>query len=312
MALPLSGKVAVVAGATRGAGRGIATALGEAGATVYCTGRSVAGNPGMKNRPETIDETAEIVSARGGRGIAVRVDHTVPAEVEALFERVGEFDLLVNDIWGGDELIQWGKRLWETKLEDGLTLIDRAIKTHVITSYYGLPRLRRGGMVFEITDGDAFFYRGHFFYDLIKTTTIRMAFALAQELSERDVTAIAVTPGFLRSEWMLENFGVSEANWRDAAEKVPEFIASETPLFVGRGLAALAADPLSRARKNGRVVASWDLGDEYGVNDADGARPHFVRWLQANMPEVAAGWKKADDGFYAYWGKMPYSTPTSS
>lgn len=308
MSKPLEGKVAVVAGATRGAGRGIATALGEAGATVYCTGRSVPGAAAMKNRPETINETADLVTARGGRGIAVRVDHTVPAEVATLFERVGAFDILVNDIWGGDDLIQWGKKLWETKLEDGLTLIDRAIKTHIITSHHGLPRLRPGGVVFEITDGDAYFYRGNFFYDLVKTTVIRMAFALSQELQGRDVTALAVTPGFLRSEWMLDNFGVTEANWRDAATKVKEFIASETPLFVGRCIAALAADPDVR-RKNGRVFASWQLAEEYGVNDADGSRPHFVRWLQEHMPEVAAGWKKADDGFYAYWGKMPYKAP---
>jgi NAD(P)-dependent dehydrogenase (short-subunit alcohol dehydrogenase family) len=304
----LESKVAVVAGATRGAGRGIATALGEAGATVYCTGRSVPGSSGMKNRPETINETADIVTARGGRGIPIRVDHTVPAEVASLFERVGELDILVNDIWGGDDLVEWGKKLWETKLEDGLTLIDRAIKTHIITSYYGIPRLRRGGLVFEITDGDAYFYRGHFFYDLVKTTVIRMAFALSQELKDRGVTALAVTPGFLRSEWMLDHFGVTEANWRDAATKVKEFIASETPLFVGRGVAALAADP-NVAKKTGRVIASWDLGDEYGITDADGSRPHFVRWLTEHMPEVASGWKKADDGFYAYWGKTPYGMP---
>ncbi|MBI5497077.1 MAG: SDR family NAD(P)-dependent oxidoreductase [Deltaproteobacteria bacterium] len=308
MAKPLAGKIAVVAGATRGAGRGIATALGEAGATVYCTGRSVPGSPGMKNRPETIHETAAIVTERGGNGIAVRVDHTVPEQVAALFEQVGEFDILVNDIWGGDDVIAWGKKLWETKLDDGLTLIDRAIKTHIITSYHGLPHIRRGGVVFEITDGDAFFYRGHFFYDLVKTTVIRMAFALSQELKDRGVTAVAVTPGFLRSEWMLDHFGVTEANWRDAAATVKEFIASETPLFVGRGVAALAADP-QVARRNGRVIASWDLGDEYGVTDADGSRPHFVRWLKEHMPEVAAGWKKADDGFYAYWGNTPYGTP---
>ena len=305
---PLEGKIAVVAGATRGAGRGIATALGEAGATVYCTGRSVPGKPGMKNRLETINETAEIVTARGGRGIAIQADHTVPDQVARLFEQVGELDILVNDIWGGDDLVEWGKKLWETKLEDGLTLIDRAIKTHIITSYFGLPRLRKGGLVVEITDGDAYFYRGHFFYDLVKTTVIRMAFALSQELRGRDINAIAVTPGFLRSEWMLDHFGVTEANWRDAAEKVKEFIASETPLFVGRGVAALAADPNVGAL-NGRVIASWDLGDRYGVNDADGTRPHFVRWLEENEPHMAAGWKKLDDTFYSYWGSMPYDMP---
>lgn len=305
---PLEGKVAVVAGATRGAGRGIATALGEAGATVYCTGRSVPGSPGMKNRPETIDETAEIATARGGRGIAVQVDHTVPRQVARLFEQVGQLDVLVNDIWGGDDLVEWGKRLWETKLEDGLTLIDRAIKTHVITSYYGLPRVRAGGLVVEITDGDAYFYRGHFLYDLVKTTVIRMAFALSQELAGRRVTALAVTPGFLRSEWMLDRLGVTEASWREAAKKVPSFIASETPLFVGRGIAALAADP-DVAAKSGRVLASWDLGEEYAVTDADGTRPHFLRWLRANQPEVAARWRKLDEAFYAYWGPTPYAPP---
>ena len=305
---PLDGKVAVVAGATRGAGRGIATALGEAGATVYCTGRSVSGNPGMKARPETIDETAAIVSARGGRGIAIRVDHTVPDEVAGLFERVGEVDILVNDIWGGDELTEWGKKLWETNLPDGLTMIDRAIKTHIITSYYGIPRMRRGGLVVEITDGDGYFYRGHFFYDLVKTTVIRMAFALSQELAGRGITALAVTPGFLRSEWMLDQFGVTEANWRDAAKKMKSFIASETPLFVGRGVAALAADP-NVASKNGRVFASWDLGDEYGFTDADGERPHFMRWLQANDPDVAASLKKLDETFYSYWTAMPFEMP---
>jgi NAD(P)-dependent dehydrogenase (short-subunit alcohol dehydrogenase family) len=305
---PLEGKIAVVAGATRGAGRGIATALGEAGATVYCTGRSVPGSPGMRNRPETINDTAEIVTARGGRGIAVQVDHTVPEQVARLFEQVGDLDILINDIWGGDDLVEWGKRLWETKLADGLTLIDRAIKTHVITSYHGLPRMRAGGLIVEITDGDAYFYRGHFFYDLVKTTIIRMAFALSQELKGRGIAAVAVTPGFLRSEWMLDRFGVSEANWRDAAKKVASFIASETPLFVGRGIAALAADP-GVATKSGRVLASWHLGDEYGVTDADGTRPHYLRWLQSNQPEVAAAWKKLDDAFYAYWGPMPYGMP---
>ena len=298
----------MVAGATRGAGRGIARALGEAGATVYCTGRSVPGNPGMGNRPETINETADLVTAAGGHGIPVRVDHTVPDQVAGLFDQVGQLDILVNDIWGGDDLVEWGKKLWETRLEDGLTIIDRAIKTHIITSYHGLPRIREGGLVVEITDGDAYFYRGHFFYDLVKTTVIRMAFGLSRELKDRNVTAVAVTPGFLRSEWMLDNFGVTEANWRDAALNEPSFIASETPLFVGRGIAALAADP-NVAAKNGRVFASWDLGDEYGLTDADGSRPHFVRWLQENEPAMAAGWKRLDDTFYSYWGDTPYEAP---
>jgi NAD(P)-dependent dehydrogenase (short-subunit alcohol dehydrogenase family) len=187
-------------------------------------------------------------------------------------------------------------------------MIDRAIKTHIITSYYGLPRVRPGGLVVEITDGDAYFYRGNFFYDLVKTTVIRMAFSLSQELEDRGISAVAVTPGFLRSEWMLDNFGVTEANWRDAAEKAPSFIASETPLFVGRGIAALAADP-NVSSKNGRVVASWDLGDEYGVVDADGSRPHFIRWLKENEPKMAARWRKLDDTFYGYWGPMPYEMP---
>lgn len=307
---PLEGKVALVAGATRGAGRGIAVALGEAGATVYCTGRSIAGSPGMKNRPETIDETAALVTAFGGRGIAVRVDHTVPDEVARLAEQVGALDVLVNDVWGGDDLVEWGKRLWETRLDDGLLLLDRAVKSHVITSFHAAPRIRPGGLVVEVTDGDAFFYRGHFFYDLVKTTVIRMAFALHEELKDRGVTALAVTPGFLRSEWMLDRLGVTEANWRDAAAKDPPFIASESPLFVGRAVAALAADP-QVARKAGRVFASWDLGEEYGFVDADGSRPHFLRWLREHEPAMAARWKKADDGFYAYWGPMPYQVPGS-
>lgn len=281
----LEGKIAVVAGATRGAGRGIATALGEAGAVVYCTGRSVRGHSAMKNRPESIEETAEIVTARGGRGIALQVDHTQPEQVAALFERIrgeqGRVDVLVNDIWGGDDLVEWGKPFWETKLEDGLLLIDRAIKTHIITSHYAVPLMPKGSLIVEITDGDTAQYRGHLFYDLVKSSVIRLALAQSRDLRKRGVFAVAVSPGFLRSEWMLDHLGVTEANWRDAAKQDPAFIASETPLFVGRCVAALATDP-KIAKKNGRVFASWDLGEEYGVVDADGSRPHFKRWLEVS------------------------------
>lgn len=305
MSKPLAGKIAVVAGATRGAGRGIATGLGELGATVYCTGRSVPGSPGMKNRPETIQQTADLVTAKGGRGIAVRCDHTRPDEVAKLFEQVGEFDVLVNDIWGGDDLVEWGKKLWETKLDDGLKLLERAINTHIITSHHGIPKLKKGGLVVEITDGDGGYYRGHFFYDLVKTSVIRMAFALSQDLQASGRNAVAVTPGFLRSEWMLDHLGVTEANWKDAAKNNKPFIASETPLFVGRCVAALAADP-NVGRKNGRVYASWDLAEEYGIDDADGTRPHFMNWLRENDPDTASKLGKLDDGFYRYWTPMPF------
>jgi NAD(P)-dependent dehydrogenase (short-subunit alcohol dehydrogenase family) len=308
----LEGKIAVVAGATRGAGRGIATALGEKGATVYCTGRSVRGRTAMKNRPESIEETAEIVTARGGRGIAVQTDHTVPAQVEALFARIreehGRVDILVNDIWGGDDLVEW-KRFWELKLEDGLKLIDRAIKSHIITAYYGIPLMRKDGLIIEITDGDGFYYRGHVFYDLVKTSVIRLAFAWAEETRGRGITSIAVTPGFLRSEWMLDHLGVTEANWRDGARTTPSFIASETPLFVGRAVAALACDP-NVSSKNGRVFASWDLGEEYGFTDGDGSRPHFKRWAEANLPEFRDVMKKCDDVFYSYWPGFPFQAPS--
>ncbi len=295
-------KIALVAGATRGAGRGIATALGEAGYTVYCTGRSIRGSLASgANRPETIEETAEIVTARGGKGIAVQCDHTKREQVEALCDLIkkdhGHLDVLVNDVWGGDAFIKWGQQFVDSNLSDGLMLIDRAIQSHIITSYYAIPLLRDGSLIVEITDGDGYYYRGNFWYDLVKTTIIRLAFLWAQETRKRSITSVAVSPGFLRSEFMLEHFGVTEANWRDAVEKEPPFIESETPLFVGRAIAALANDP-NVARKNGRVFASWDLGEEYGIVDADGRRPHFMRWMKANMPELA--WKKCDDAFYEY------------
>jgi NAD(P)-dependent dehydrogenase (short-subunit alcohol dehydrogenase family) len=299
----LTGRIAVVAGATRGAGRGIACMLGEAGATVYCSGRSVRGHP-AGTRAETIDETAEMVTARGGVGIAVRTDHTIPAEVDALFARVraeqGRLDVLVNDIWGGDELTEFGAPFWRVSIEKGLLMLQRAVFAHVITARYGTPLLLAtgAGLIVEITDGDSFTYRGNIFYDLAKMSAIRLAFGMARELRRTKVTALALTPGFLRSEAMLDNFGVTEANWRDAAQKVPHFLGSETPFFVGRAVAALAADPAVGA-KSGRVFSSWGLSDEYGFTDIDGARPHWGRFAAEHFgPDVM---KSADDASYDAW-----------
>lgn len=294
----LAGKVAVVAGATRGAGRGIAVELGAAGATVYCTGRSVRGRPSDMNRPETIDETAELVTAAGGEGIAVRTDHTNEEEVKALFGRVnaeqkGQLDVLVNDVWGGESLVSWGTPFWEQDLSAAAKLLERAVFSHIVTSRYGVPLMvaRGAGLIVEITDGDTLEYRGNFLYDFVKTSVIRLAVGMAGDLGGRmvttdpgvkldqrelKVTALALTPGFLRSEEMLEHFGVTEANWRDGAKKDPNFIASETPHFVGRAVVALAADP-NVYEKAGGAFSSWGLSDEYGFTDVDGSRPHWGR-----------------------------------
>jgi len=303
--LPLEGKVAVVAGATRGAGRGIARALGEAGAVVYCTGRSVRGNPATPSRPETIDETAEMIDAAGGTAHAVRVDHADEEQVAALFERVGQeqqrLDILVNDIWGGEDLTEFGKTFWEVSLDKGFRMLRQAIDTHIVTSRYGVPLLLEsgGGLIVEVTDGNSFGYRGNLFYDLVKSSVIRLAFGMAYELRRRNVTAVAITPGFLRSEAMLEHFGVTEANWEDGAKNDPNFAASESPLFVGRAIAALAADS-EVFKKSGRVLASWDLAEEYGFTDADGRRPHwgkhFEKTYGAKIPAM-------DEAFYDRYGK---------
>ncbi|HWH09261.1 MAG TPA: SDR family oxidoreductase, partial [Candidatus Thermoplasmatota archaeon] len=292
---PLHGKVAVVAGATRGAGRGIATALGEAGATVYCTGRSVRGAIATEGRTETIEETAERVTQAGGVGIPVRVDHLDEPQVKALFERVrreqdGRLDVLVNDVWGGDALVEWGKPFWEADAQQGLRMMRTAIGTHLLTARHGVPLMveRGAGLVVEVTDGDTGRYRGTLYYDLVKNGVIRLANAMHEELRPRGVTALAVTPGFLRSEAMLDHFGVTEANWRDGARKDPNFLASETPLFVGRAVAALAADPFV-ARKGGRVWASWTLSDEYGFADADGSRPHWGRHWRRRTCAASGG-----------------------
>lgn len=282
----LQGKVAVVAGGTRGAGRGIAIGLGEAGATVYVTGRSVRGQPSDMARPETIEETAELVTASGGVGIAVQVDHTREAEVKALFERVsaeqnGQLDLLVNDIWGGDGLTVWGKTFWEHSLADGLLIQQRAVHTHMITSYYAAPLMvaQKKGLIIEITDGIDYRYRENLYYSLAKISAIHLAEAMAADLRPHGVTAIALTPGFLRSEAMLDHFGVTEETWREAVQTEPHFIMAETPAYIGRAVAALAADPAIFA-KTGQAFSTWGLSDEYPFTDRDGNRPHWGNYAR--------------------------------
>ncbi|GED27920.1 short-chain dehydrogenase [Brevibacillus agri] len=282
----LQGKVAVVAGGTRGAGRGIAVGLGEAGATVYVTGRSVRGQQSDLGRPETIEETAELVTASGGVGIAVRVDHSQEDEVKALFERVkaeqnGQLDILVNDIWGGEKLTVWGKTFWEHSLADGLLMQQRAVHTHMITSYYAAPLMvqRKKGLIIEITDGVDYRYRQHLYYSLAKISVIHLAQAMAEDLRPHGVTALALTPGFLRSEEMLDYFGVTEETWKEAVKKDPHFIVSETPLYIGRAVAALAADP-AIAEKAGQALSTWGLSDEYPFVDRDGSRPHWGNYAR--------------------------------
>lgn len=306
---PLTGKIAVVAGATRGAGRGIARMLGEAGATVYCTGRSTAGAPSPIGRPETIEETAALVTADGGQGIAVRTDHSKPEEVGRLMERVleesGRLDILVNDI-GGEELAEWAP-FSESDVARGFAFLDTAVRTHIITSRAAAPMMvaQGTGLIVEITDGDHAGYRGSFFYDLVKNQVIRLALALASELGPSGITAIALTPGFLRSEAMLDHFGVTEANWRDAAGKARGFSESETPCFVGRAVAALAADPRVHAR-NGQVLASWTLAKQYGFDDIDGRRPDWMGYVERSIDEILARGGPAD-GKERFWVDAWYS-----
>jgi NAD(P)-dependent dehydrogenase (short-subunit alcohol dehydrogenase family) len=318
MAKVLQGNIALVAGATRGAGRGIAIALGEAGATVYCTGRSSRklrrGQRPTPGRAETIEETAELVTTVGGRGIAVRVDHTEPAQVKKLVatikRRHKRLDILVNDVWGGDALTEFGKAFWAVNLENGLAMLKQAIHSHIITSHYAVPlMLGRGrGIIFEITDGDAFYYRGNIFYDLVKISVIRMAFAMARELRKRDVVSVALTPGFLRSERVLEHFGVSEANWKEAGKNKKDrnsadqndassdFMVSESPRYIGRAVVALAADPKVK-KKSGRVFSSWGLAREYGFTDLDGTRPDWGKYARKKYGK----YKICDEHFYSYW-----------
>jgi NAD(P)-dependent dehydrogenase (short-subunit alcohol dehydrogenase family) len=304
MTKPLEGTVALVAGATRGGGRGIATALGEAGATVYCTGRTTRERRSEIDRAETIEETAELVTEAGGEGIPVAVDHLDPAQVAALAERIdadhGRLDVLVNDIWGSEHLFRFNTTLWEHDLDDGLRLLRLAIDTHLITSHHALPLLIRkpGGLVVEVTDGTAEYnadhYRVNAFYDLAKTGVTRLAWGQAQELGEHGGTAVAITPGWMRSELMLEHHGVSEANWRDATEHTPHFCISESPRFVGRAVAALAADP-DVSRWNGQSLSSGQLAQVYGFTDLDGTRPDCWRYMVEVVENSDA--VPGDDGY---------------
>ena len=297
--MSLEGKVALVAGGTRGAGRGIAVEFGAASATVYVTGRTTRTQQSEYGRPETIEEAAEQVSAAGGRGIAVRVDHLVAGEVEALVARIraeqGRLDVLVNDLWGGENLKQWNTPVWKHDLRNGLRMLELGVHTHLITAHFALPLLieRPGGLLVEVTDGtqeyNAVHYRINPFYDLAKVAVTRMAWAHAQDLAPHGATSVSITPGWLRSEMMLETFGVTEDKWRDATAKVPHFIISETPRFVGRAVAALAADP-DRARWNGKSPSSGDLAKVYGFTDLDGSRPDAWRYLR----EVQEAGKAAD------------------
>ena len=302
--MSLQGKVALVAGATRGGGRGIAVELGAARATVYVTGRTTRDQQSEYGRPETIEETAELVSQAGGRGLAVPVDHLVAEEVRDLINRIraeeGRLDILVNNIWGGEKLFEWNKPVWEHDLQNGLRMLRLAIDTHLITAHCALPLMieRPGGLLVEVTDGTAEYNAEHYrlspFYDLTKVAVNRMAWAHAKDLAPHGATSVSITPGWLRSEMMLEAFGVTEENWRDAMSRVPHFVISETPRFVGRAVAALAADP-ERARWNGQSLSSGGLAKLYGFTDLDGSRPDAWRYLlevqEAGKPADATGYR---------------------
>jgi NAD(P)-dependent dehydrogenase (short-subunit alcohol dehydrogenase family) len=292
----LDGKVALVAGGTRGAGRGIAVELGAAGAHVWVTGRTTRDHRSEYDRDETIEETAELVEAAGGTATAVRVDHLESDQVAELVARIeresGRLDVLVNDIWGGEDLVDWDTPVWEHDLAKGRHLLHLAIETHLVTSHHALPLLIRqpGGLVVEMTDGtteyNAATYRLSAFYDLAKWSVIRLGWAQGHELAPHGGTAVALTPGWMRSEMMLGHYGVTEETWREVLDRPHQepypdpkhFGISETPRYVGRAVAALAADP-DVARWNQASLSSGQLAREYGFTDLDGSRPDAWRYL---------------------------------
>ncbi|MGW7345401.1 SDR family oxidoreductase [Streptomyces sp. NPDC054854] len=303
---PLTGRIALVAGATRGAGRALAVELGRAGATVYVTGRTTRERVSEVGRnTETIEETAELVTAAGGTGIAVPTDHLDEDRVRALVERIdreqGRLDILVNDLWGGEHLLTesvFGKKSWETPLADGLRILELGVRSHVITAALALPLLVRSDapLHVEVTDGTAVSnrrYRENLYYDLAKNAPIRIAFGLGEELAEYGGTAVAVTPGFLRSEQMLDHFGVTEENWRDAIAQEPSFGIAESPHYLARAVAALAGDPDRSARWNGKSTSSGELAKTYDVCDVDGSRPDA--WAYFEDVEYGGGDGSPDD-----------------
>ncbi|RWZ52232.1 SDR family NAD(P)-dependent oxidoreductase [Halobacillus fulvus] len=285
----LEGKVATVAGATRGAGRAMAIKLGEAGATVYVTGRTTRHQLSPMGRKETIEETAEQVTRAGGKGISVRVDHTIEAEVRQLFEQIkseqsGKLDLLVNDIWGGDPLTEWGKDIADHDLQKGLQMQKQAVHAHLITAHYAVPLMKanKRGLLVEITDGVDETYRGNIYYSLAKVSNIHMAKAMGEALKAYGITSVALTPGFLRSEAMLDLFGVTEENWRDGSKVEPHFIASESPAYIGEALKHLASDPEVH-RFNGQALSTWGLSEVYHFKDADGSQPHWGNYFDHHV-----------------------------
>jgi NAD(P)-dependent dehydrogenase (short-subunit alcohol dehydrogenase family) len=307
-ASPLAGRVALVAGATRGAGRGIARALGEAGALVYCTGRSALGHPKGLDRPETIDETAALIEQAGGRAVAVRVDHIRDEEVAGLAARIrdeaGRLDVLVSSIWGADPMLDWSKRFWEIDLANVRAYLDQTLISHVITNRRLAPLMVEAnqGLIVEVIDGHFAGYRGHILYDLVKASLARLAYGMAMELARTEVTALALSPGFLRSEAVLEHFGVREETWREAIAKDPYFAESETPALAGRAVVALACDPQVRT-KAGLVHFAADLAREYGFTDVDGRTPDFPRMFDARVEAMASAPSPDDQSRYLMWAR---------